>query len=150
MLNLQDFKNASITEEKIILLVDDVNNSHSYGFTKSLEKVTYNLDLLKDYLDKDELDRSLAKSKEGLTSLFPIGRYISILKIKNDKSIMMMYFFDFRKIAYQAVDHVFKDTFSENVITQFKSIKYHMEEIFNDDMDCVLIDSTLEPPTNGL
>lgn len=147
MLNLQDFKNATIIGDKIILLVDDVNNTHSFGFTDSIEKVTYNLDLLKDYLNKDELDKSIAKSKDGLTSLFPLGRYITILKVKKDKSKMSMYLFDFRNVDYQTIDQVFKDSFSENVITQFKSIKYQMEELFDDDVDCVLIDPTLEPPT---
>jgi len=146
MLNFQDFKNATTIGDKLIILVDDVNNNYSFGFTDSVSKINYNLETLNDYLQKEDYETLLANSKEGLTTLFPLGRYISILRIKKDKSAMSMFLFDFRA-EYSTIDQAFKDVFSENIITQFKKIKYQMEELFDDESDCVLLDTTLEPPT---
>jgi hypothetical protein len=146
MLNFQDFKNATTIGDKLIVLVDDVNENYSFGFTDSISKVSYNLKMLDSFLREANLDKLLANSKDGLTTLFPLGRYINILKMKKDKSAMSMMLFDFRA-EYSTIDTNFKDVFSENVITQFKKLKYQMEELYEDEADCVILDTTLEPPT---
>jgi hypothetical protein len=145
MLNFQDFKNGTTIGDKLIVLVDEVNENYSFGFTDSISKVLYNMKMLGNFLSKGNIEEQLTNSKDGLTTLFPLGRYIAILKMKKDKSAMSMMLFDFRA-EYSIIDTNFKDVFSENVITQFKKLKYQMEDLYDDEADCVLIDSKLEPP----
>lgn len=129
----------------MIVLVDDVNESHSFGFTDSLSKVTYNMKMLDGFLNQVNIGELLANSKDGLTTLFPLGRYINILKMKKDKSAMSMMLLDFR-IEYSTIDTNFNDLFSENVVMQFKKLKYEMEDLYEDEADCVILSTTLEPP----
>lgn len=145
MLNFQDFKNAIAIGNQLIILVDDINADSSFGFTDSVCKVSYNIKMLESFLHKVNLEERLANSKEGLTTLFPLGRYIVILKLKKDKSAMSMFLFDFRA-DYSVINKNFEGVFSNNVITQFKSIKYQMEELYQNEDDCVMLNSSLEPP----
>lgn len=145
MLNYQDFKGATAIGAKLIILVDDVNDNHSFGFTDSIPKVSYNMKMLDKSLRNANLEERLANSKDGLTTLFPLGRYIVILKLKKDRSAMSMFLFDFRA-EYSAINKNFKGVFSENIITQFKSIKYQMEELCQNEDDCAVLDTSLEPP----
>jgi hypothetical protein len=145
MFNVQDFKNATIAGNNLILLIDDANDSFSFGFTDTKTKVLYNLKILENIIKSANLDDQLEKSKKGLTTLFPLGRYIVILEISKDKSKMTMTFFDFR-VEYSKVDKMFKGLFSDNLIAQFKNIKYQMEDYFNDSLDKILLDLNLEPP----
>jgi len=145
MINCQDFKNANAIGTQLIVLVDDVNDNQSFGFTDSIPKVSCTMKMLNKFLRNANLEERLANSKDGLTTLFPLGRYIVILKLKKDRSAMSMFLFDFRA-EYSAINKNFKGVFSENVITQFKSIKYQMEELYQEEDDCVILDTSLEPP----
>ncbi len=144
MFNVQEFKNASIIGDKLIILIDDANESFSFGYTDNKNKVLYNLKILDNFLKHANLDEQLEKSKNGLTTLFPIGRYIAILQVSKDKSKMSMTLFDFR-VEYSRIDEMFNGLYSSNLITQFKNIKYQMEEIFDDSLDKVILDLNLEP-----
>lgn len=144
MINLQEFKNGMSIGENLIFLADDINDSLSFGYTENIEKVKYNMALLKKVFTDTNHDDALAKSKNGLTTLFPLGRYIVILLINKEKTEMKMFFLDFR-IEYSVADKGFAGIFSNNIKLQFKKIKYYMEESFNEDFDNIALDASLEP-----
>ena len=86
MFNIQDFKNASLIGYKLTLLIDDTNEDNTFGFTESVEKVTYNLKKINETFKYKDIDNRLENSETGLTTLFPVGRYIAIVELKKDKS----------------------------------------------------------------
>src|SRR6056297_1350877 len=100
MFNVQDFKNATIAGNQLIMLIDDANENFSFGLTDSKEKI------LNEIIKSANLDEQLKKSKNGLTTLFPLGRYIVVLEVSKDKSKMNMMFFDFR-VEYSNIDKMF-------------------------------------------
>ncbi len=144
MFNIQEFKNATIVGSQLVMLVDDVNESLSYGFTDSVKKVTYNLSLIEHILRVGKTDEALAKSKNGLTTLLPLGRYITVLQMSKDKKTMRMIFLDYM-IDYHGIDLAFNNLFSKELINSFKNIKYQMEEHQDQWIDNVLIDPIFEP-----
>lgn len=144
MINFQEFKNGMSIGETLIFLTDDLNESLSFGYTENINKVKYNMTLLKKVFIDTNHDDALAKSKNGLTTLFPLGRYIVILLINKEKTEMKMFFLDFR-VEYSLVDKGFAGIFSDNIKLQFKKIKYYMEESFNEDFDNVVLNASLEP-----
>ena len=79
MFNIQDFKNATVAGNRLIMLIDDVNEDSSYGSTDSKSKVLYNLRMIENILKNGGVTKALANSKNGLTTLFPLGKYITIL-----------------------------------------------------------------------
>lgn len=146
MFNIQDFKNATIIAgNQVIMLIDDANENFSFGLTDSKEKVLYNLKILDEIIKSANLDEQLKKSKNGMTTLFPLGRYIVVLEVSKDKSKMNMMFFDFR-VEYSNIDKMFKGMYSDNLIGQFKNIKYQMEDYFEEKLDNVVLDLNFEPP----
>ena len=137
-LNFNNWQNILLHQGNLIFLVDEVNSNCSFGYTNKKSHIRYNLKILNElkFVDKKNYDTQLSNSKEGLTSVFPLGRYIVILKMKKDKSSMEMLFLDFR-IGYADVDKSLNGTFSEKLITKFKGIKYYMEEWFDETWDLV-------------
>ena len=138
MKNLNLVDNSLWSNGNAVFFVDDLNNTHSFGYTNSEEKIHYNLSLFGNLFNIDRFEKSLSHSYKGLTILFPITRYIVILKIKKDKSKMEMMFFDFRA-DYSTVDKGLKDIFSDKLITEFKRIKYYREEEYDLSNDNILL-----------
>lgn len=144
MFNIQDFKNATVAGNQLIMLVDDVNETYSFGFTDSKSKVLHNMRMIENILKTANTEKALANSKNGLTTLFPLGRYIAILQMSKDKSAMSMTFFDYY-IDYPSIDKAFKGLYSDNFINHFKNIKYQMEEQPDQWSDRVVLNTFLEP-----
>jgi len=144
MFNIQDFKNASLIGYKLKLIIDDTNEDNTFGFTESVEKVTYNLKKINETFKYKDIDNRLENSETGLTTLFPVGRYIAIVELKKDKSKMRMTLIDL-KTSYSAIDNAFDGVFSENIKVQFKKMKYEVEDFYNDSLDFVELNTVLEP-----
>jgi hypothetical protein len=145
MVNYIEFKNGILIGDSIICLVDDVNEENTFGFTDNPEKIEFNIKLISSIFDIEKFEKHLSNSKQGLTTLFPLGRYIVILIVSKDKKTMKQFFLDFR-IEYQDIDKYFV-MFSNNVKNQFKSIKYYVEDFFSDDFDIVFLSTELEANT---
>ena len=145
MLSVQDFKNSITVGQKLIMLVDDVNDGFYYGHTDSIKKVSYNLSVIKDFIKKDIFKDKLTKMKDVITIIFPFGRYIVILEVKKNKTEMSMMFLDFRH-PYEIINEMFKGVVSENILLNLKRIKYEIEDNYNEKYDIVIIDNKLEPP----
>jgi hypothetical protein len=127
MINTQNFKKTMLIGESLICLVDDVSDTFFYGYTSSQAKILYNLSMIDKLIDIPEFENCLSGFNEELPALFPLGQYIVILKMKKDNTGMEMYFLDFR-VDYSVVDEGFDGLFSEEIKTEFKRIKYEMED----------------------
>ena len=75
-------------------LVDEINELHNWGMATDIGKVEYNRDLLGDEFNID-LKIKLLFTKKGCTFVVPIGRFITIMKIRDDENEGSMTFFDF-------------------------------------------------------
>ncbi len=144
MFNIQDFKNGTILGDKLIILVDDTDEKLSFGFTDSIDKVTYNMKTIEPMLSKSNFEETFKKSTKGITTALVLGRFITILEVKKDKSHMSMTLFDFR-ISYDAIIKAFDSVLSENILSQIKKIKYEYEDFYNDSFDIFELNTFLEP-----
>ena len=138
MKNFNLVDNSLCSNENAVFFVDELNNAHSFGYTYSKDKILYNLSLFGNLFRYEKYEKSLSDCHKGLTILFPITRYIVILKIKKDKSKMEMMFLDFRA-DYSTVDKGLKDIFSDKLITEFKRIKYYREEEYDSSKDNIVL-----------
>ena len=144
MFNIQDFKNGTTVGNNLFILVDDKDENNSFGFTDSIEKVTYNMKTIEPMLIKSNFYESFEKSTIGIKTTLVLGRFITILEVKKDKSHMSMTLFDFR-ISYETIDKALKSLVSDSVLTQIKKIKYEYEEFYNDTLDVFELNTFLEP-----
>ena len=115
----------------ITFFVDDMNDELTFGFTNNHKTVDYNISLI--YSLVGNYDESLKQSKNGLTCVFPIGRFIVILKISKDKTTKEMIFLDFRA-QYSTFENM-AGYFSDNILKSIKKIKYEWNEMYSDDME---------------
>ena len=66
---------------KVLFLVDEIGPLENAGITKAPEKIDYNCKLLGDEFNLGaEIHLALARS-EGVSTVFPVGRYIVLLTI---------------------------------------------------------------------
>ena len=123
--------------KSIIQIVDDINSDQTFGYTKNLFNVNINLDVLtKNQLFKD-YEKMVQNSTEGLTTLFPIGRFIVILRSSKNKKEREMIFLDFRA-DYTTIDKA-SIVFSDNIVSAIKKIKFDWVEKFTPDMENFVI-----------
>jgi hypothetical protein len=115
----------------ITFFVDDMNDELTFGYTNNHKTVDYNISLI--YSLVGNYDESLKQSKNGLTCVFPVGRFIVILKISKDKTIKEMIFLDFR--AQYSTFEDMAGLFSDNILKSIKKIKYEWNEMYSDDME---------------
>ncbi len=119
--------------DQVIFFVDDMNNDKTFGYTNNTSTVNYNLSLLSEHSEFRNFDKTVENSKNGLTTLFPIGRFIVILRTSKDKEKREMILLDFRA-DYSTIDKL-ADIFSDSITLNFKKIKYHWDEVFTDKLE---------------
>ena len=146
MFDIQDFKNTTSFGGNLILLVDNLYEKNSVGYTNSVRKVKYNLTKLGRLINLEKLETLINDSKKGIVTLFYAGKYIVILESNKDKSKMEMSFISFT-IDYSEVERILTNDFSENMKLQFKKAKYEIEEHYTDSVsfDFVELNTFLEP-----
>jgi hypothetical protein len=80
--------------EKYSFLVDDINQFGNWGVATDIDKIEYNRNLLDDDFNIDIKIKMLFTQK-GMTFVVPIGRFITIVKIRADEKEGSMTFLDF-------------------------------------------------------
>jgi len=80
--------------EKYSFLVDDINQFGNWGVATDIDKIEYNRNLLGDDFNIDIKIKMLFTQK-GMTFVVPIGRFITIVKIRADEKEGSMTFLDF-------------------------------------------------------
>ena len=79
--------------EKLTFLVDDINETRTFGVTTDLDKIEYNLKLMGDDFNQD-LEIGMNFLEKGITEVVDVGRYIAVVGVKKDKTEGKMHFFD--------------------------------------------------------
>jgi len=79
--------------DKLTFLVDDLNETRTFGVTTDLDKIEYNLKLMGDDFNQD-LEIGMNFLEKGITDVIDLGRYIAVVGIKKDKTEGKMHFFD--------------------------------------------------------
>ncbi len=123
--------------EHYTLLVDNINVTETFAHTTDLQKCEYNRQIIEDMGgDIDfQIQVKTALSKNGVTGVLPLGRYIVIIKSSKDELSQEMFFFD----GFIKVD--ITDTFSKAVASEFDRVREQWELRFtkNDDLVRLLL-----------
>jgi hypothetical protein len=123
--------------DKYNFLVDDITKKENWGTTKDLDKVEYNINLLGEHFKIDLKIKHLS-SGNGLTTVFPLGKFITVLEISPDESIKAMTFFDFKvEISRMELKMMLTNVFKDNTVKAFMEIYDILKEDFNDEFDNV-------------
>ena len=117
--------------KKISFLVDDINSSKNLGLATDIDKIEYNLNLLKEHFLIDIKVFNVFAESEGTTHVFSEGQFIIVLVIKKDLKKGEMHFFDFRVNASdKELKEILKDKFSENIIREWFNIYNELKYSF--------------------
>lgn len=123
------------------LLVDDINETATIGHTTDIEKCEYNRQVIDSMgLDIDfKLQVQTAFSDKGITTVVPLGRYISIIKASKDETKQEMFFIDsFSKADFREQNKKsLGGYFSDNIVTEFERIHTLLKSDFTDADDLV-------------
>jgi hypothetical protein len=98
--------------KKFKFIVDELNDRKTYGKTNDIEKIKYNLKLLDESFNID-LKINLLLSEDGVTNIFAVGNFITILQLNNNQQQGMITFFNI------------------NVNATLPELKYHLEDIYS-------------------
>ena len=79
--------------DKLTFLVDDLNETRTFGVTTDLDKIEYNLKLMGDDFNQD-LEIGINFLEKGITEVINLGRYIAVVGVKKDKTEGKIHFFD--------------------------------------------------------
>ncbi len=121
--------------DKYRLLVDDISDNKTFGTTDDIHKVRYNRRLFGENFNMD-IDIRLPLTDEGLTYVFPVGRFITILRLKKDESEGSMYFFDFNTFNDKSViQSTLQKDFSERLLKEWFNIYDQLCSGFSDEED---------------
>ena len=122
--------------EKFRLVVSELTETKNFGFTSNIDKIEYNLNILGTEF-KDKFDLHNLFSEDGLTSVFQLGKFISVLERNKAKTKGKMTFFDFMNIGEtsEGLKDLLKIQFSENIINEWFRIYYLMSSEFDESDD---------------
>jgi len=106
--------------EKLTFLVDDINETKTFGVTEDWDKFEYNLNLIGNDF-KQDLEIGLSFLEKGITEIIDLGRYIAVVELKKDKTKGRITFFDTtvsftRTEVYNQIKSLFKESIADNFI----------------------------------
>ena len=102
--------------EKYRLLVDEMSDKRNFGSTSDIDKIEYNKRILGDDFNIDLTIKNLF-TDEGITSVFPLGCFITVLQLKKDGTEGKMTFFDFDiETDKEELKSILRQQFSENIV----------------------------------
>ncbi|MDV7187950.1 hypothetical protein R3X25_11715 [Lutibacter sp. TH_r2] len=117
---------------KFRLIVDDISDNNNYGFTNDIDKIEYNLNIMGNEF-KDKFDLHNLFSDKGMTSVFQLGRFITILERNKEKTEGRMTFFDFDVDAdVSEIRSIIEQQFSENIIKEWFRVYYLISSDFSE------------------
>ncbi|SOU86793.1 hypothetical protein [Tenacibaculum dicentrarchi] len=113
--------------EKLTFLVDELNESRTVGIATDFDKIEYNLKLIGDDFNQD-LEIGINFLEKGITDVVDLGRYISVIAIKKDKTEGKMYFFDTtiafsRNEIVEQIGQLFSEITTKNFMTIYDLMK---------------------------
>ena len=120
---------------KFKLLVDESIDFGKVGFTTDLDKIEYNLELISKEF-KESVDLHNLFTDKGITAIFPVGKYITILELKKDKTKGIMALCDFKRFEnISETRNILEKEYSENIIKEWFKVYYILTSEFSEDED---------------
>jgi hypothetical protein len=123
-------------------LVDDINETATFGHTTDVDKCEYN----KQVIERMGLDINFkiqvetAFSEKGITTVIPLGRYISIIKASKDETRQEMFFIDSLSNAnFREQNEKIDGYFSNNIVNEFERVHSLLKSDFLETDDIVEI-----------
>ena len=114
--------------EKLILLVDEVNETNTFGITRSFAKVKRNIQFL-GFEIRNEFEKELLKTRNSLICIWELGRFLTLVHISSSHDHGMMLFFenspDAEPLLEEAASLLGK-VFPEEIVENFRM---HYEEM---------------------
>lgn len=121
--------------DKFRLLVDESIDFGKVGFTIDLNKIEYNLELIGNEF-KERVDLHNLFTDKGITSVFPIGKYICVLELKKDKTKGVFSLFDFKRFNdISEARNILENEYSENIIKEWFKVYYILISEFSESED---------------
>lgn len=122
--------------DKVTFLVDDLEPSGGYGITQDIEKIDYN----RRHLGVDNnLDIGIQTSLStagGISSVVPLGRYITFIQIKSNEQKGIMWFIDFRKVkSPKEMREILYNAMSETMADHWFSVQSQMAASYDPTSD---------------
>ncbi|MFD2937072.1 hypothetical protein [Spirosoma flavum] len=118
--------------EKVTFLVDDLEPSGGYGFTTDIEKIDYNRRHLGINTNLDIGIRTSLSTARGISSVAPLGRYITVIEIKSNEQEGMMWFIDFQKTkSPEEMRKILYKDMSKAIAEQWFAVQAQLVESYN-------------------
>ena len=131
--------------EKYSFLVDDISNKSNWGSTTDIDKINYNRKLLGEDFNID-IKVNLLLSEKGGTSVLPLGRFITIIQLREDENMGRMTFFDFDTSGSKTeIEQMLKTAYSENIVDAWFKVYDILKKEFQEEDDNVAL---LKPKTD--
>jgi predicted aldo/keto reductase-like oxidoreductase len=123
--------------DKYKMIVDEISEKRNFGITKSINNIEYNLNLLgSEFIDKFDLHNLFTDA--GLTTVFQLGRFITILERNKEKTEGKMTFFDFDVDSdVSSIRSILEKGYSESIIKEWFRIYYLISSEFSESDDLV-------------
>jgi hypothetical protein len=123
------------------LLVDDINETSTIGYTSNIKKIEYNRGII-DSMGLElnfKIQVQTAFSDKGIITVLLLGRYISILKVSRFETQQEMFFIDSTANANFRIqnDKALHGYFSENIVKEFEKIHSVLSRDFSKEFDLV-------------
>lgn len=126
--------------DKYTFLVDDISNKKNWGKTTDIDKIEFNRRLLGEEINID-INVKLLFTEQGSTTVFPLGRFITVLQISKDESKGAMTFLDFdTKATRNELREMIGKQFSDNIINEWLKVYDILVLEFKPEDDCVRIE----------
>ncbi len=120
---------------KYRLLVDELSENETFGFTNDIDKIAYNRNILGSDFNQ-VLSIKLLLPEKGASTVFSIGRFIVVLEIGKDEKDGKMHFFDFNIDTDNLdISTQIKQQFSENIASAWFKNYYLLRSEFLEESD---------------
>lgn len=125
--------------KQVSFLVDDISNKSNWGRTTDSDKVEYNFNLI-DKNFKLDLEVQTAFVKKGLSKVFPLGRFITVVTANKEFTKVDMTFFDFDIPADKAeLSNMLLELYTENIVISWFEVQRFLKIHFTDKDDSVAL-----------
>lgn len=131
--------------ERFNLLVDQLNETKTFGHATDMVKINANRVFLSETFDSFITKRILRSNSHGVM-VFAFGRYISVLKLNRDLTQGQMWFFDFKtEIPDHLCEQTLNDLFGATTTIHWFEVRDFLRSNFSPSSDIFELHAFGEP-----
>ncbi len=122
---------------KYQMLVDDMSEKRNFGWTNDIDKIEYNKKLLGEEFNMELTIKNMF-TDEGISSVFPVGAFITVLQMRKDEKEGKMTFMDYdTDMTEDELRNLLLGVFSENITNSCINVYRVLRENFTKEDDTV-------------